>query len=97
MYNETTLQAATTISALTIWANDATGGILLGLFMIAIFIVMLFVLKPWDFELGLATSGLSCFILSMFLTYMDVLNFIFPLAFLTITAFSGFYIYMTRG
>lgn len=95
-YNITQLQAADTVNELFVYANDVTGQVLMGLFMIAIFFIMLMVLKRWDFDKALLSSSFSCFILATILSYGRLLNFMIPLLFLIIMAFTGFYMYMNR-
>jgi len=92
-YNMTALQASTTIFSLFEYANDSTGEILFGLFMIGIFFVLLLAMKRMSFDSAMfAASGIS-FVLSAVLTYSKLLNFIFPLIFLIMFALIGFYEY----
>jgi len=96
-YNMTQLQASTTVFKLFEYANDATGEILVGLFMIGIFFILLLSMKRMNFEYALfASSGLA-FVLSAILTYSKLLNFIIPLIFLIVMALSGFYLYTTQN
>ena len=90
-YNMTALQEATTVNKLFLFANDATGGVMMGLFMIAIFFVMVMSLKRYSFQDALLTSGFVCFILSTILAYGGFMNIIYPLLFLAVAAFTLFY------
>ena len=96
MYNTTALQGATSILDIFKYANDSTGSILFGSFMIAIFIVMLMILKRWEFDSALLTSSWLCFILSMFLAYSKLINIMFPLMFLALAAFTAFYMFVIK-
>lgn len=96
VYNVSELYNATTISDVVMYANTATSGVLFGFFIVAIFIVMMFVLKKYDFEDALVTSSFSCFLLSGILAYGGIINIIYPLAFLALTALTGFYLYVIQ-
>jgi len=92
----TQLQASITIFDLVTYANDATGEILMGLFMIGLFFIILLIMKRTNFEYALmASSGLS-FILSALLVYTGLLNFIFPLFLLIIFAMTTLYVYVVN-
>jgi len=95
-YNITALQEADTVYKLFEYANMSTEYSLFGLFMIAIFFVMLMALKKNDFLDALITSSFICFVLSSILTYGKLLNMVFPIMFLGITAFSGLYMYSVK-
>lgn len=94
-YNLTLLKEATTLRKLFVTGNSYTSQSFTGMMMIAIFFVTFMALKKYQFPYALLSSSFACFILSIFLTYANLLNFIFPLIFLTITAFTGLYIYTT--
>jgi len=94
--NMSELAGIETLSGLVIFANTAAEGVLFGGLMIAIFFVMLMILKKWEIEKALLASSFSCFILSMFLTYAKVLNLVFPLVFLIVMAFTLFYLFVTK-
>jgi len=96
MYNLTELQEATTVSGIFTYANTNTSGMLMGFLMVSIFFIMLMILKRYSFEDAMLASSFSCFILSLILSYGGMLNFIYPLSFLLIAAFTGFYIYVSR-
>lgn len=95
-YNVSELYNATSISDLTLYANNATDGVLFGFFMIGIFLVMMFALKRWEFDDSLLASSFACFILSGILSYGGYLNMIFPLGFLAMMAFTAFYIFVVK-
>jgi len=95
-YNITALQEVDNIYKLFEYANTSSENTLIGMFMMAIFFVMLMVLKKWDFVDSLITTSFICFVLSSILTYGKLLNMIFPIVFLAITAFTALYMYSVR-
>ena len=92
-YNMTALQEVDTVYKLFEYAQISSEYTLFGLFMLAIFFVMLMVLKKWEFTDSLITSSFICFVLSSILVYGKLLNMWFPIFFLGITAFTGLYMY----
>lgn len=96
MYNLTSLQQAADVSDIFIYANTNTGGLLIGLGMLSIFFIMLLVLKKWEFTDALLVSSFISFILSSILSYGQMLNFMFPLTFLLIAAFTAFFVYTAK-
>lgn len=95
-HNLTTLYAAETGSDLVIFANSVTGGVLFGGLTIALFVIMLYVLKRFDFDGALVASSFSCFIISGIATYGGLLNIMYPLTFLAILAFSGLFLWLSN-
>lgn len=96
MYNMTQLRAVDSFIDLVTYANDSTGGILVGLFMIAFFFIMLMVLKKWDFASALLSSSFVTFVIMAVMSFAGLLNLYFPLAFLAITAFTAMFVYVGR-
>jgi hypothetical protein len=98
-YNLTELQQADNIGKLLTFSNNATGGILVGFFMIALFfiIMILLVSRRYDFDDILLADSFACFMLSAVFTYGGYLNILFPIAFLTILAFTGFYSFFAKS
>lgn len=93
-YNLTELHAATTMSDVTAFANTASGGMLMGGVMIAVFFVALMILKRYSsLAEALAVSGYLCFIISAVLVLGNMINFLFPLVFLIIAALATLYLY----
>lgn len=100
-YNITALSNVDNLAELFLYANNSTGaatgeGILFGLISIALFFIMLFVLKRWEFDKALLTSSFSMFILTLILSFAKLVTFYFPLAFLIIMAFTGMYMYISE-
>lgn len=95
-YNITQLQASQSIYDIFVYANNSTTGLLSMLFMLAIFFVMLMALKRYSFARSLLATSFVCFILSSMLAYIKMLNFMLPLAFLTILAFTALFVYTNQ-
>jgi hypothetical protein len=93
MYNLTNLTSAADIGGVAMFANNAAGGLLFGMLILAIFFIMLLSLKKWEFDASLAVSSWTCFLLGAVLSYGHFLNIIFPLAFLAIAGFTTLYLY----
>lgn len=95
--NLTGLTNATSIINVWTFADNISGNIMTGSFFIIIFLALTFGLSyKYGFEKALAASSFAAFILSGYMTFARQLNIIFPLAFLAILAFVGFYMYV-RG
>ena len=96
-YNLTALNNVDSVFDVVIFADDASGGILVGLFVIAIFVVALFTLKRYDFDFALLGSSFGTFVISAILAYGGLLNLIYPLAFLAILAFTAFFVFIVKN
>ena len=89
-YNMTQLAASDTIFKLVTYANDSTGGIFATLMVLAVFFIMFVAMKRYEFSKALlASSGIS-FMITLFLTYAKIINPIWALVFLILTAGSAF-------
>lgn len=95
-YNMTALQNIDSIGELFVYADKSTGNILFSIIITAIFFIMLLVMKRWEFDKALLSSSFGCFLLALILSYGGLLNFVFVLIFLIITAFTGLYVYINR-
>ena len=95
-YNMTALAESDTIYKLVLYANDATGEILLVLFSMAIFFIMLMVLKKWEFEKSLLVSSFISFLISIMLVYAELIQLVWALVFLVLAAFTALYMMMTK-
>jgi len=96
-YNLTALNNVDSVFGVVTFADDASGGILVGLFVIAIFVVALFTLKKYEFDFALLSSSFGAFVISAILTYGGMLNLIYPLAFLAILSFTAFYVFVVKN
>jgi len=92
-YNTTLLQGKEGITGMIQFANYATGDMFIGIVVISIYIILLLALKKFDFVQALISSSFVMFMISIFLTYAGVLNILFPIMFLSITAFASLYLY----
>lgn len=96
VYNLTNLQNLSGLPALISVTNEASNGLMTGLFIIAVWVVLLFAFLRFDFIKAMATSSFICFILSTFLVYLDLLNIMFLLVFLFLTAGAGLLMYLNE-
>lgn len=93
-YNLTNLTNSDNIWGLFNYANQSTNSLLVGLFIIAIFFILLMALRQYTFIKAAFASSFISFILSMLLTYSKLLNFVYPLTFFILTACIAFYVYV---
>ena len=96
-YNLTALNSADSIFSLVSVANDYSGSLLMGLFVIAVFAISLLVLKKYEFDFALLSSSFGTFVISALLTYAGILNIMYPLAFLAILSFTAFYVFVVKN
>jgi len=96
LYNLTNVTSATGAGSLVVAANQLTGGVLLGLLTLALFIIMLLGFKRYGFVEALLAAGFINFIIAGIMTTAGFIQIIFPLLYLAITAFTGLYMYMTN-
>ena len=95
-YNLTELKEATTFYDLTIYSNTASGTTLGGLFMFSIFFVFILLFKRFGLDKAIAGSSFICLVLSLYLSFAELLSFYVIIAFLAILAISGLYIYTKK-
>lgn len=88
-YNITQLQAADTVSKFVIFPNSVVGESLVGLFILAIGFVFVYKYSDqWELDSCILAASFGCFVISTVATYAKLTNFLFPLAFLIIMAFT---------
>lgn len=93
--NITTLQNADSVWDLASFANTSAEGFLFGLIIIAIFFILTMRLNnTHGFINAIMTSSFACLLLSIILVYIEVLSFMFPLAFIASLAFGSMFKYM---
>lgn len=92
-YNLTMLQSESGVTGLIEFTNYATGEIFSSIMVVSLFFILLLALKKFDFVQSLMASSFVMFLISLFLVYADLLNFMFPLAFLSMTAMTAVYAY----
>jgi len=93
MYNMTILQNAETVSGLVLTANSYTEGQFTGMFLVALFFIFFFIMKRYEFEKSLLASSFLCFLLGSVLTMGNLVNFLYPAAFLAVAAMT--FLFMT--
>lgn len=90
-YNMSQIGSAETVSDIVKYANDSTGSLLGSLFVILVFMVCLMVMKKESFLDAFMASSFLSFILSLIMTYGNMVSFIMPIIFGTLFAFSVLY------
>jgi len=95
-YNMTELQETETVYQLIQYANTYSSGLLVGLFTVAIFIVLIMALKRYDFGNALITSSFITAVISSILAYIGLVNIYFPIAYISITAFTALFLYTRK-
>lgn len=95
LYNLTNVTSATGAGDLIVATNQLTGGILLGLLTLALFIIItLSMVQRYGFAVALLTSSFLNFIIAGVMTTAGFIQIIYPLLYLALMAFSGLYLYM---
>ena len=94
--NITGLLNATTVLDLVSYSNTATDGVFASGFIMMVFFMLLLSFKNRDFIENLGTSSFACFVLSLFLVVVGVLNFYFLIQFGIGFILAAFIMYM-RG
>jgi len=95
-YNLSLLTNSSSISGIVSTANSYTGGLLVGLLVLSVFFIMLLALKKWEFDDALLSSSFVSFIISAILVAAGMLNLLWTLGFLALTAFTAFYMYVVK-
>ena len=97
LYNLSELTDSGNVGGVATAANSYSDGILFGMGTIIFYFIMLLSLKRSnDFDEALLSSSLIMFVISGVFTYGGYVNIIFPLAYLAMTAFTGFFMWTTR-
>jgi len=96
VYNITGLFGnVSSVSNLVTISNTASNGLLVGLFILAIWLVLLLAfLRLGDFLRAFTGSSFVVFLISIFAVYLDWLNILFLLAFLFFSAVGTFLLYL---
>ena len=96
MYNLSALNNVTGFGDMVGVANNFTEGWLIQLFLIAIFVIIILAIPSEDFEIKIAISCFICFFISVMLTYVGWVYYLYPMGFLLILGFDMLYIYSNR-
>lgn len=97
--NITALQNSDSVSGFVCVGNAWTDGVLIGGFIVALFFVMLMVLKRWDFDKAMLASSWSCFLISAIAAYIPcggeavLLSPYYALVFLMVAALTALYMW----
>lgn len=100
--NLTALKSTDSVSKLFCIANTSTEGILMLGFIIALFFIILLVLKRWEFDKALLVSSWSCFILSLIATTTTcwdgtrLISTFVAITFLAIASLTAMFIWMNE-
>jgi hypothetical protein len=90
------MQGNATISGFIDNVNQFTNGMLVGMFMIAIFISMLMIMKNWEFDKSILTSSFLCLVISIMLKMAGWINWMYVVFFFIIMTTSGLYLYAVK-
>lgn len=93
MYNLTALTESESLLEIVVYLNNSTEQIFFHFLMVAIFFLFTLTFYTYPLEKRILAASWISFTLSTFLTFAGLVNFLMPLAFLVISAFSGLYIY----
>lgn len=95
-HNITALYNLSSAVTVTDYVSQSTNGVFFEALMVLIFAVMVISLIRYSLESALLTSSFLCFILSLYLTYLNYINFAYTLAFAGIMIFTGLFMYINR-
>jgi len=95
-HNISGIQNVSNVVSVTDFIASSTDGVFFELLIVIIFIIMLISLMRYGFEASLLTSSFLCWILSIYLVYLNYINFYYSLIFLGIVIFVGLYMYITK-
>lgn len=93
-YNLTNLKNITSFNELITVANTSTDGILITLFIVAIFVVLFINFMRFDTLRAFAGSGFVCFVLSLFALSLSWVSILIVLIFGLMVAISGFLLFL---
>ena len=97
IYNITDFRDATTITKIIVFNNTITNGAFMGAMLISVFFILTMIFKIKNgLEESVTVSSWICFVLSLFLRNAGLINFIFVIAFLTMSAFGTLLLYMDK-
>lgn len=95
--NMTLLKSAEGVGGLVWYANYSTDGLLFTLFTIAMFFIILFALKRWEFDKALLAASWVSFLISIILVGGEFVSLYVALVYLTIAAFTALFVWTTRN
>jgi len=86
MYNLTGLTGANGIGDLLTFTNTVSGGMFVGMLLVAIFAIMVLALRRYGLDNAFLSSSWVCFLLSLLLRSANLLDIKFMLGFLIAAA-----------
>ena len=92
-YNLTLLQQKEGVVGLVEYVNYATTDLFSAIMVISLYFILLLALKRFDFVQSVMASSFVMFFVSIFLVYAELLNFVFPLFFISVVAVIALYAY----
>ena len=97
MVNISGLQNATSFYDVLVYDNYITGQLFMGLFLIAlVFIIFMMVKGREEFEESILVASFAGLVFSIFLKALNLINFLYVLAFIIILAGSAMYILVVK-
>ena len=79
------------------YSNHVTGEIFTALMVLSFWIILIFALKRFEMSKALLSSSFVMFFVSLLLTYAGLLNFLFPIAFLSVCGIVALVLYTNTG
>ena len=95
-YNITELQSIVTFYELVDYANTYSSNALVGLFLIAIFVVLLMTLKRYDFSNAMIASSFITIVLAAVLSYIDLIDIRLTVIFIALAAIMALVVFMKK-
>ena len=95
-YNETLLIESTTLLGLVEYVNVSTNDMFVMLMVLSMYLILVLALKRFEFVQAIWAASFVMFFISLFLTFANLLNFMFPLFFISIVGIIAIF-YYTRG
>ena len=96
MYNLTLLMNSSNPGVMATSANEASGGYLISLFLVALFIVMMVGLLRYGFLKSIASSAFAMFFLSLIAAAAEWINPLLCLGFFIVMAGAALLLYLTE-
>ncbi len=95
--NLTNLTSAQTFFDILEYDNSVTGGFMTAGFVITIFfIITMLSMRKYSFEESILLASFFGFVISIGLTAIELLNFVFIIGFATIFVLDGFFVYLSK-
>lgn len=96
-YNLTNMTKVTTVAEFVDEVNEGTDGLLFTLILVAIFFIVLMVLKRFEFLEALLSASFVCLVLAALLAWGGLVSSMLALAFLLITAIATSALYLSKN